>query len=59
MMPPGLPVATVGINGAANAGHLAAQILSASPDGLQMLISTPRFSATPGWMASTGGWGSR
>jgi hypothetical protein len=25
---------------------LAAQILSASPDGLQMLISTPRFSAT-------------
>ena len=28
MMPPGLPVATVGINGAANAGHLAAQILA-------------------------------
>jgi 5-(carboxyamino)imidazole ribonucleotide mutase len=28
MMPPGLPVATVGINGSANAGHLAAQILS-------------------------------
>lgn len=27
MMPPGLPVATVAINGAANAGHLAAQIL--------------------------------
>ena len=28
MMPPGMPVATVAINGAANAGHLAAQILS-------------------------------
>ncbi len=27
MMPPGLPVATVAVNGAANAGHLAAQIL--------------------------------
>ena len=30
MMPPGMPVATVAINGAANAGHLAAQILSLS-----------------------------
>lgn len=28
MMPPGVPVATVGIDGAANAGHLAAQILA-------------------------------
>ena len=28
MMPPGMPVATVAINGAANAGHLAAQILA-------------------------------
>ncbi len=27
MMPPGLPVAAVAINGAANAGHLAAEIL--------------------------------
>ena len=27
MMPPGLPVATVAINGAANAGHLAAETL--------------------------------
>jgi len=32
-MPPGIPVATVGINGAANAAHLAAQILALSdPD---------------------------
>lgn len=30
MMPPGMPVATVAINGAANAGHLAAQILALS-----------------------------
>jgi 5-(carboxyamino)imidazole ribonucleotide mutase len=30
MMPPGVPVATVGINGAANAGHLAVQILALS-----------------------------
>ena len=29
-MPPGVPVATVGINGAANAAHLAAQILALS-----------------------------
>ena len=27
-MPPGIPVATVGVNGAANAAHLAAQILA-------------------------------
>jgi 5-(carboxyamino)imidazole ribonucleotide mutase len=30
MMPPGVPVATVGINGGANAGHLAVQILALS-----------------------------
>lgn len=28
MMPPGVPVATVGIDGAANAGHLAVEILA-------------------------------
>ncbi|MBQ4482976.1 MAG: 5-(carboxyamino)imidazole ribonucleotide mutase [Lachnospiraceae bacterium] len=32
-MPPGVPVATVAINGAKNAGLLAAQILAASDDG--------------------------
>jgi 5-(carboxyamino)imidazole ribonucleotide mutase len=34
-MPPGIPVATVGINGAMNAGILAAQILSIGDVGLQ------------------------
>jgi 5-(carboxyamino)imidazole ribonucleotide mutase len=31
-MPPGIPVATVGINGAQNAGILAAQILAAGDE---------------------------
>lgn len=34
MMPPGVPVATVGIDGAANAGYLAVEILSVSDDEL-------------------------
>ncbi len=34
-MPPGIPVATVGINGAKNAGILAAQMLSLADPGLQ------------------------
>jgi 5-(carboxyamino)imidazole ribonucleotide mutase len=34
-MPPGIPVATVGINGALNAGILAAQILSTGNEKLQ------------------------
>lgn len=33
-MPPGIPVATVGINGALNAGILAAQILASGDDDL-------------------------
>jgi 5-(carboxyamino)imidazole ribonucleotide mutase len=33
-MPPGIPVATVGINGAQNAGILAAQIIAAGDDAL-------------------------
>ena len=33
-MPPGIPVATVGINGAQNAAILAAEILATSDDGL-------------------------
>ena len=33
-MPPGIPVATVGINGALNAGILAAQMLSLADDAL-------------------------
>ena len=34
-MPPGIPVATVGIDGALNAGILAAQILSTADENLQ------------------------
>ena len=34
MMPPGVPVATVGINGAKNAAILAAQILAVSDEAL-------------------------
>ena len=34
MMPPGVPVATVAIDGAANAGYLAVQILALSDDAL-------------------------
>jgi len=33
-MPPGIPVATVGINGAMNAGILAAQILASGDEAL-------------------------
>ncbi|MDR2119028.1 MAG: 5-(carboxyamino)imidazole ribonucleotide mutase [Tannerellaceae bacterium] len=38
-MPPGIPVATVGIDGALNAGILAVQILSAGDDTLQEKLS--------------------
>lgn len=42
MMPPGMPVATVAINGAANAGHLAAQILSLSRPELKTKLKAAR-----------------
>lgn len=38
-MPPGIPVATVGINGALNAGILAVQILSVGDDTLQAKLA--------------------
>ena len=38
-MPPGIPVATVGINGAMNAGLLAVQMLSVGDDDLQQKLS--------------------
>jgi len=45
-MPKGIPVATVAIDGAANAAHLAAQILSVGDDGLaQRLAETRQESA--------------
>ena len=37
-MPPGIPVATVGINGAQNAGILAAQILATGDDNLKHVL---------------------
>ena len=39
MMPPGVPVATVGIDGAANAGYLAVEILAVSDDALADKLS--------------------
>lgn len=44
-MPSGIPVATVAIDGAANAAHLAAQILALSDDSLAEKISASRESA--------------
>ena len=38
-MPPGIPVATVGNNGALNAGILAVQIPCAADDGLQTKLA--------------------
>ncbi|MCD8041996.1 MAG: 5-(carboxyamino)imidazole ribonucleotide mutase [Tannerellaceae bacterium] len=38
-MPPGIPVATVGINGALNAGILAVQILSVGDEALQTKLA--------------------
>ncbi|OAV75023.1 N5-carboxyaminoimidazole ribonucleotide mutase [Bacteroidales bacterium Barb7] len=38
-MPPGIPVATVGINGALNAGILAVQILAAGDERLREKLS--------------------
>lgn len=38
-MPPGVPVATVAINGAKNAGILAAQILGASDDAIYQVVA--------------------
>jgi 5-(carboxyamino)imidazole ribonucleotide mutase len=37
-MPPGIPVATVGINGALNAGILAAQIMAAGDENLKQVL---------------------
>jgi len=42
MMPPGLPVATVGINGAKNAGLLAVQMLAQNDETLSQLLKDDR-----------------
>ncbi len=46
MMPPGIPVATVGINNAGNAGLLAVQILAQSDAGLAAALSDARAAQT-------------
>ena len=45
-MPSGIPVATVAIDGAANAAHLAAQILAVSDDNLAAKIAEQRALAS-------------
>jgi len=45
MMPPGIPVATVGINGAKNAALLAIEILSVSDDALAAKLDAARKEA--------------
>ena len=45
-MPSGIPVATVAIGGAANAAHLAAEILALSDDTLAALLEEKRASAS-------------
>ncbi len=42
MMPPGLPVATVGINGSKNAGLLAVQMLAQTDEGLSDKLKADR-----------------
>ena len=42
MMPPGIPVATVGINGAANAALLCAEILAVSDDEIAEKLAAKR-----------------
>lgn len=43
-MPPGIPVATVAINGAANAAHLAAQMLAVNDPSLAAMLDAKRIS---------------
>lgn len=48
MMPPGVPVATVGINGAKNAGILAVQMLAISDDELAEKLAAEKQKMTDG-----------
>jgi len=45
MMPPGIPVATVAVNGAANAAYLAVQILAVSDAELSVKLDEARAAA--------------
>ena len=47
-MPAGIPVATVAIDGAANAAHLAAQIIAVDDKALAEKINEVRKKATEG-----------
>lgn len=51
MMPPGIPVATVGIDGAANAALLASQILAVSDDELAAKLDARRAEAAEAVLA--------
>ncbi|MDE6035073.1 MAG: 5-(carboxyamino)imidazole ribonucleotide mutase [Ruminococcus sp.] len=48
MMPPGVPVATVGINGAKNAGILAVQMLAISDEELAQKLSDEKIKMAEG-----------
>ncbi|MCM1314920.1 MAG: 5-(carboxyamino)imidazole ribonucleotide mutase [Prevotella sp.] len=48
MMPPGVPVATVGINGAKNAGILAVQMLAISDDELSQKLADEKVKMADG-----------
>ena len=52
MMPPGIPVATVGINGAVNAALLCAEILSVSDEALADRLAAMRRKAAEKVLAS-------
>jgi 5-(carboxyamino)imidazole ribonucleotide mutase len=47
-MPPGIPVATVGINAAKNAGLLAVQMLALTDDNLQAALKNYRVKMAQG-----------
>jgi 5-(carboxyamino)imidazole ribonucleotide mutase len=47
-MPPGIPVATVGINAAKNAGLLAVQMLALADDNLQAALKNYRLKMAQG-----------
>ncbi len=52
MMPPGIPVATVGVDGAKNAALLAVEILATSDDALAAKLDAARAEATEAVLAS-------
>jgi len=53
MMPPGLPVATVGINGAKNAGLLAVQMLAQQDENLSQLLKDDRTAQAEAILSET------